>query len=212
MVPNVKPLRVMMWNNTTLTEEEIEEIMSSSYKNLRQPARANTGSCKNEESDKTEVITHQKPVQELLPDSLVDEDWQDINFLDEEYSTQWNGHEPNMEELLEVSDTPQNNNTIPIWNESESDSSMTESGSQDIKVIDPEALKAIMFAADIAKSIWEKPMRFSHKVRHLCHDMSNYCLHQNLECWEKETTIWDNHLKRCSKHPIFCGICHQINA
>ena len=58
MVPNIKPLRTMMQNNTTLTEEEIEEIMSSSYKNLRQPARANTGSCRSEESDETEVITH----------------------------------------------------------------------------------------------------------------------------------------------------------
>ena len=47
-----------MWNNMTLTKEEIEEIMSSSYENLRQPARADTGICKSEESDKTKVITH----------------------------------------------------------------------------------------------------------------------------------------------------------
>ena len=58
-----------------------------------------------------------------------------------------------MEGLLEVSDTPQNKNAIPIWNKNESDSSMTESGSQDTKIIDPEALKAIMFAVDIARSI-----------------------------------------------------------
>ena len=30
---------------------------------------------------------------------------------------------------------------------------MTESGSQNIKVIDPEAIKVIMFAADIVRSI-----------------------------------------------------------
>ena len=208
MVPNIKPLRAMMQNNTALTEEEIEEIMSLSYENLRQPARAETGSCESKESDETEVITHQEPVQELSPDSLVNEDWQDIDFLNKEYNIQWNSHEPNMERLLEISDTPQNNNTIPIQNKNESDSSMTESGSQDTKVIDPEALKAIMFAADIARSIQEKPMRFSHKVRHLYQDMSDYCLHQNLECWEKEAIIWDDHLKRCSNHPIFCGICH----
>ena len=212
MVPNIEPLRAMMRNDTTLMEEEIKEIMSSSYENLRQPARANTRNCKSEESDETEVITHQEPVQELSPDSLADKDWQGIDFLNEEYNIQWNGHEPNMKGLLKVSDTPQNKDTIPIQNENESDSSMTESGSQDTKVINPEALEAIMFAADIARSIQEKPMRFSHEVRCLCHDMSDYYPHQNLGCWEQETTIWDDHLKRCSKHPIFCGICHQMNA
>ena len=58
MILNIKSLRAMMQNNMTLTEEEIEEIMSLSYENLRQPARANTGSCKSEESDKTEVICY----------------------------------------------------------------------------------------------------------------------------------------------------------
>ena len=62
--------------------------MSSSYKNLRQPARADTGSCKSKESDKTKVITHQEPVQELLSDNLVIKDWQDIDFLNEEYGIQ----------------------------------------------------------------------------------------------------------------------------
>ena len=59
----------MMQNNTSLTDEEIEEIMGSSYENLRQPARADTGICKSEESDKTEVITHRKPVWELSSDN-----------------------------------------------------------------------------------------------------------------------------------------------
>ena len=153
MVLNIKLLRAMMQNDTTLMKEEIEEIMSSSYESLRQPARADTGNRESEESDETEVITHQEPVQELSSDNLVNKDWQDVDFLNEEYDIQWNGHEPNMKELLEVSDTPQNEDTIPIWNKNESDSSMTESGSQDIKVINPEALKAIIFAADIARSI-----------------------------------------------------------
>ena len=77
----------MMWNNTTLTEEEIEEIMSSSYENLRQPTRANTGICKSKELDATKDIT-QEPVQELSSDNLVDEDWQGIDFLNEEYGIQ----------------------------------------------------------------------------------------------------------------------------
>ena len=98
----------------TLMKEEIEEIMSLSYENLRQPARTDTGSCKSKESDETKVITHQEPAQELSSDNLVDEDWQDIDFLDEEYGIQWNGHEPNMERLLKISDTPQNEEAIPI--------------------------------------------------------------------------------------------------
>ena len=106
MVPNIEPLRIMMRNDTTLTEKEIEEIMSSSYENLRQPARADTGIRKSEESDATEDIT-QEPVQGLSPDNLVNEDWQGIDFLDEEYGIQWNGHEPNMEKLLEVPNIPQ---------------------------------------------------------------------------------------------------------
>ena len=85
---------------------------------------------------------------------------------------------------------------------------MTESGSQDTKIIDPEALEAIMFVVDITRAIQEKLMRFSHEVRCLCHNMSDYCPHQNLRCWEKKAMIWDDHLKRCSNHLIFCGICH----
>ena len=82
-----------------------------------------------------------------------------------------------MEGLLELSDTPQNENTIPVWNENKSDSSMTESGSQDTKVINPEALEVIMFTADIARFIQEKPTRFSYEVRCLYHNMSDYCPH-----------------------------------
>ena len=79
--------------------------MSSSYENLRQPTRANTGICKSKELDATKDIT-QEPVQELSSDNLVDEDWQGIDFLNEEYGIQQNGHEPNMKKLLEVPNTP----------------------------------------------------------------------------------------------------------
>ena len=58
MVPNIAPMRTIMQNDTSLTDEEIEEIMSLSCENLRQPARADTGICGSEESDETEVITH----------------------------------------------------------------------------------------------------------------------------------------------------------
>ena len=211
MVPNITPMRTMMQNNTSLTDEEIEEIMSSSYENLRQPARADTGIHTSEESDKTEVVTHQEPVQRLSPDNQADKDWQGIDTLDKEYSIQWNGHEPNMEGLLEVLDTPQIKNTIPIWDNNESEESATEAGSQSTKEISSETLEAVLFAANIVRSIQEKLTRFSHKVRQLCYDLSNYCPHQSLGCWEWETTSWDEHLQRCPNHPTFCGICHQRN-
>ena len=50
----------------------------------------------------------------MTPDSLANEDWQGIGFLDEEHSIQQNGHEPNMEELLGVLDTPQSKSANPI--------------------------------------------------------------------------------------------------
>lgn len=102
---NIKPLRTMMQNNMTLTKEEIEEIMSSSYKELRQPYnRAETMICNSKESDGTKAI--QEPVQEGTPDSLTNKDWQGIDPLDKEYGTQWNSHDPNMEGLLEIPETP----------------------------------------------------------------------------------------------------------
>ena len=154
MVPNITPMRTMMQNDTSLTDEEIEEIMSSSCENLRQPARADTGIRRSKESDETEVITHQEPVQELSPDNLVNKDWQGIDFLDEEYGIQWNGHEPNMEKLLEVPDTPQSESANPIQNEnSKSENSATEAGSQSTEEISSETLEAVLFTADIARSI-----------------------------------------------------------
>ena len=152
MVPNIKPMRAMMQNDTTLTNKEIKEIMSSSYENLRQPARADTGIRESEESDATEDII-QEPVQEMTPDSLPNEDWQGIDFLDKEYSIQWNGHEPNMEGLPEISNTPQHESANPIWNDNESEDSATEAGSQSTEEISSETLEAVLFAADIARSI-----------------------------------------------------------
>ena len=184
--------------------------MSSSYENLRQPARADTGIHKSKESDATKDIT-QEPAQEMTPDSLANKDWQEIIFLNKEYSIQQNGHEPNMEELLEVPNTPQSESANPVQNENELEDSATEAGSQSTKEISSETLEAVLFAADIARSIQEKPTRFFHEVRCLCYDMSDYCLHQNLGCWEQEAMIWDEHLKRCPNHPIFCDICHHMN-
>ena len=126
--------------------------MSSSYENLRQPARADTGIRKSEELDATEDIT-QEPVQGLSPDNLVNEDWQGIDFLDKEYSIQWNGHEPNMEKLLEVPNTPQSESANPVQNGNESDDSATEARSQSTEEISAETLEAVLFAADIARSI-----------------------------------------------------------
>ncbi|ODM21415.1 hypothetical protein SI65_02258 [Aspergillus cristatus] len=49
-----------------------------------------------------------KPVHEKSLSKLPNQDWSANDFLDEEYSTQRNGHDPNVEELHEIPETPQN--------------------------------------------------------------------------------------------------------
>ncbi|ODM17103.1 hypothetical protein SI65_07502 [Aspergillus cristatus] len=49
-----------------------------------------------------------EPAQEESTDKLPNQDWSANDFLDEEYGTQRNGHDPNMEKLHEIPKTPQN--------------------------------------------------------------------------------------------------------
>ena len=206
---NIAPLREMMRRDTTLTEEEIDDIMSSSYEELRQPNNeANTMICESEESDGTEAI--QEPVQELTPDSLPDEDWQGIDPLNKEYGTQWNGHDPNMEGLLKIPETPQTNN--PENKENDPHKSNEDSISQDTEGISPEELESTLFMVEIVRAIQEKPKRFSDGVRQLLQNLEDYCPHQNMQCWEGTHEEWDEHLLRCSQHPIICKTCYRMNA
>ena len=83
-----------------------------------------------------------------------------------------------------IPSTPQYKSANPVQNDDESEDSTTEAGSQSTEEISSEMLEVILFAAGIAQSIWEKPERFSHEMRQLFYNLSNYCLHQNLGCWE----------------------------
>ena len=58
-----------------------------------------------------------------------------------------------MEKLLEVPNTPQSGSANPVQDEDEPEDSMTEAGSQSTEKISPETLEAVLFAADIARSI-----------------------------------------------------------
>ena len=48
-----------------------------------------------------------KPVIPETPDSLSDQDWKEFNLIDKQYGTQWEGHDPNIEEPHEMTMIPQ---------------------------------------------------------------------------------------------------------
>ena len=111
IVPNLSPLRRLMEEQTTLTTEEIDEIMSSSEEEYW-PNERMVGSDSG--SDKAHIRTDgsekaiNEPVQEKSLGELPNQDWPVNDFLDEEYGAQWNGHDPNVEELHKIPETPQN--------------------------------------------------------------------------------------------------------
>ena len=43
-----------------------------------------------------------KPVILKAPDSLSNQEWKEFNPIDKQYGTQWEGHDPNMEEPHEI--------------------------------------------------------------------------------------------------------------
>ena len=43
-----------------------------------------------------------EPVIPEMPDSLSNQDWKEFNLIDKQYGTQWEGHDPNMEEPHEM--------------------------------------------------------------------------------------------------------------
>ena len=47
-----------------------------------------------------------EPVILEMPDSLSDQDWREFNLIDKQYGTQWEGHDPNMEEPHEMTIIP----------------------------------------------------------------------------------------------------------
>lgn len=53
-----------------------------------------------------------KPVIPETPDSLSDQDWKEFNPIDKQYSTQQEGHDPNMKEPHEMTKIPQRKSPI----------------------------------------------------------------------------------------------------
>ena len=47
-------------------------------------------------------MMHNEPVIPESPDSLSDQDWKEFDPIDKQYGTQWEGHDPNMEEPHEM--------------------------------------------------------------------------------------------------------------
>ena len=66
------------------------------------------------QANKENDMTHDKPVILESPDTFTNKDWGLINLIDEQYGTQWEGHDPNIEEPHEMTMIPQKS---PIKND-----------------------------------------------------------------------------------------------
>ncbi|GMF97425.1 unnamed protein product [Aspergillus oryzae] len=144
----------------------------------------------------------------------------EIDPLNEEYGTQWIGHDPNMEELLEVPETPENPQDedenahrrvmalIDTLQEVVSPRRRTPVSrlyrTQQIEVEPPRRQETLTnWTNNVINEIMRNPMRFSRPLRMLLEQ----CLHWNHECWDSNIENWDEHCQQCDKHPIVCEIC-----
>ena len=234
IVPNLSPLRRLMEEQTTLTTEEIDEIMSSSEEEYW-PNERMVGSDSG--SDKAHIRTDgsekaiNEPVHEKSLGELPNQDWSVNDFLDEEYGAQWNGHDPNVEELHEIPETPQNATSGNDEHEeqilAEDDEGYTKSSvyspisKQQLwskryteqRKADEETNTdvAAYFIDDVVISLQENPKRLSKGLKELFNELNTYCPHQNLKCWERTNETWDEHLRKCDQHPYTCPYCGQNN-
>lgn len=63
---------------------------------------------RHQQKDKEVAINKEnKPVILGTPDNLSDQGWKEFDPINEQYSTQWEGHNPNMEEPHEMTRIPQ---------------------------------------------------------------------------------------------------------
>ena len=234
-------LRKLMKEESTLSDEEINEIAESSEEDYW-PNEWTVGS--NRGYDKAHVrmdgsekaIDTNEPDLEGSPGNRHDEVHKVIDPLDEEYGTQWEGHDPNMEEPHELPETPQTGN--PSENEYENETrnlakeneekekSYTRSGvysplsnaslwsrsysEQREKDNETNEDIAAYFIDDVVLSIKENPKRLSSGFRKLLHTLGHYCPHWKLKCWEQENETWREHLQHC-EHLNECPICGKDN-
>ena len=92
-----------MQSYTTLSDIEIEEIASSKEEN-----NFTNNEMRHQQQGKEVTINKEnEPVIPETPNSLSNQDWKGFNPIDKQYSTQWEGHDPNMEEPHEMTMIPQ---------------------------------------------------------------------------------------------------------
>ena len=87
-----------MQSYTTLSDIEIKEIASSEEENNS----INDKIRHQQEGKEAAINKENKPVILETPDSLSNQDWKEFNLINKQHSTQWEGHEPNMEESHEM--------------------------------------------------------------------------------------------------------------
>ena len=87
---------------------EIKEIASSKEEN-----NFTDNKMRHQQKSKEVAMNKEnKPVIPETPDSLSDQDWKEFNLINEQYSTQWEDHDPNMEEPYEMTKISQRKSPI----------------------------------------------------------------------------------------------------
>ena len=82
---------------------EVEEIASSKEEN-----DFTDNEIRHQQKGKEVAMNKEnEPVILEMPDSLSNQDWKEFNLIDEWYGTQWEGHDPNMEEPHEMTEISQ---------------------------------------------------------------------------------------------------------
>ena len=225
------PLQQLMHNCTMLSKKEIEEIASSEEEETDEETRHLQSGKEKEIATETE----NEPVIDESPDKLLDKDWEVFDSLDKQFSTQWEGHNPNVEEPHEMTEIPQNKS--PTDNDknnaeqaaqilAEEEKTCTES-SRHSQILNEELWSkgylmqqykdnemgtdiAMYFIDDIHLAIYDNPKRFLEGLRKVFRELMNYCPHWNLRCWEQEEGTWEEHFQQC-KHDIICQTCGKNN-
>ena len=85
----------------TLLDIEIKEIASSKEEN-----NFTNDEMRHQQKGKEVAIEENEPVIPETPDSLSNQDWKEFDPIDKQYGTQWEGHDPNMEEPHEMTMIP----------------------------------------------------------------------------------------------------------
>ena len=86
----------------TLLDIEIKEIASSKEEN-----NFTNDEMRHQQKGKEVAIEENEPVIPETPDSLSNQDQKEFNLINEQYGTQWEGHDPNMEEPHEMTEISQ---------------------------------------------------------------------------------------------------------